>query len=349
MKNKKSFLSQLGKPILFSFFLHVVAIVLLIFGGDFTEQHKVASGGMVQAVVIDPNVIRQQAEQIQTQRASAAKQEQDRIKKLREQAERLEANRKAEEEKIRKLKEQQAKDEQAARIAEQKRVEKEKQRKLEEERTAKAEAQRKAKEAAIQKAEQQRVAKEKAAQKAEQERIAKEKAAKEAAEKAQREKEAAEKAEKARIAKEKAAKEAAEKARKEQERLRQLEQQRKEQEAALSNIFQGLESENSKINSARGQYIASEVEKYGAIYKQLIQQNLRIEDNFKGRSCRINLRLIPTGNGALVGGVSVLDGDRSVCVATQSAIAQVDSFPIPKDDPDVVEKLRNINLTVVPE
>lgn len=349
MKNKKSFLNQLGKPIAFSLVLHVIAIVALIWGGEFNEKPKINSGGMVQAVVIDPNLIKQQARQIEAQRASAAKQEQDRIKKLREQADRLEANRKAEEERIRKLREKQAKEEKAARIAEKKRIEKEKQRKIAEQQAAKAEAQRKEKEEAIKKAELQRIAKEKEAQKAEQDRIAKVKAAKEAAEKAKREKEAAEKAEQARIAKEKAAKEAAEKARKEKERLKRLEQKRKEQEAALSNIFQGLESENSKINSARGQFVASEVDKYGAIYKQLIQQNLRIDDSFKGKSCRINLRLIPAGKEAMVGGVNVLEGDNVVCAATRSAIAQVSSFPIPKDESDVVEKLRNINLMVVPE
>ncbi|MDF4536031.1 cell envelope integrity TolA C-terminal domain-containing protein, partial [Vibrio parahaemolyticus] len=31
------------------------------------------------------------------------------------------------------------------------------------------------------------------------------------------------------------------------------------------------------------------------------------------------------------------------------AVAQVNSFPLPKDQPDVVEKLKNINLTVAPE
>ncbi|MCE0492814.1 cell envelope integrity protein TolA [Vibrio sp. DNF-1] len=349
MKNKKSFFNQLGKPVIFSLVLHVIAIALLIWGGDFSEQPKVSSGGMVQAVVIDPSVIRQQAEQIKAQRASAERQEQDRIKKLREQAQRLEANRKVEEERIRKLREQKAKEEQAARKAQQKRIEQEKQRKAEEKRAAKAEAERKAKEAALKKAEQKRIAREKAAKKAEQERIAKEKAAQKAAEKARREKEAAEKAEKARIAKEKAAKAAAEKARIEKARLKRLEQKRKEQEAAMNNIFQGLESENKQINTARGQQIASEVEKYGAIYKQLIQQNLRIEDSFKGKSCRINLRLIPAGKGALVGGVSILEGDSAVCAATRRAIAQVESFPLPKDDADVVKRLRNINLLVVPE
>ncbi|MDC0609571.1 cell envelope integrity protein TolA [Vibrio sp.] len=359
MKLKKKGLNNLGKPIIISLVLHIVLIGALIFGGYFSDDKPQPSGSMVQAVVIDPDAIHKQAEQIKSQRQAAAKEEQDRLDKLRQESERLEANRKVEEERIRQLKEQQAKEEQAAREAEQARIEQQKQREAEE---AKAAAEKKAREEqAAKKAEQERLAKEKAA-KAEQEKIArekaaaekaaKEKAAKQAAEKAQREKaakEAAAKAEQAKIAKEKAAKAAAEKARKEQERLKRLAQEKKEREDALSDIFDGLESENQKINSARGQYVASEVDKYGAIYKQLIQQNLRIEDSFKGRTCKVNLKLIPTGTGGIVGGVSVLDGDSSVCAATKRAIAQVDTFPMPKDDPDVVAKLKNINLMVVPE
>ena len=48
----------------------------------------------VQAVVIDPAVVRQQAQQIRSQRQEAAKREQDRLDKLRRESERLEKNRK---------------------------------------------------------------------------------------------------------------------------------------------------------------------------------------------------------------------------------------------------------------
>ncbi len=156
---------------------------------------------------------------------------------------------------------------------------------------------------------------------------------------------AAEKAEKERIVQEKSAKEAAEKASKEKQRLERLERERKEQEAAMNNIFAGLESETEQNSAAREQFVDSELARYAAIYTQRIKENLLVEDYFQGKSCRVNLRLIPTGAGAIVGSISVLDGDSRVCSATKRAVAQVQSFPLPTDS-DVVNRLKNINLTV---
>ena len=127
-----------------------------------------------------------------------------------------------------------------------------------------------------------------------------------------------------------------------------MERERKEQEAALDNIFSGLETEAEQNSSARQQHVNSEADRYGAIYTQLIQQNLLLEDSFRGKSCRVNLRLIPTGAGAIVGNLSVLDGDNRLCSATRRAVAQVGSFPLPKEQ-DVINQLKNINLTVEPK
>ncbi len=154
---------------------------------------------------------------------------------------------------------------------------------------------------------------------------------------------------KERIAKEKAAKEAAEKARKEKERLERIERERKEQEAALNDIFAGLESEAANNNSARARFVNDQVAHYGSVYTQLIRQHLRIEDSFRGKSCRVNLRLIPTGSGAILSSLNVMEGDDRLCAATKSAVAQVRTFPLPDNEPDVVEQLKNINLTVTPE
>ncbi|WP_032554333.1 cell envelope integrity protein TolA [Vibrio splendidus] len=351
--NKKS--NSFKKPLLISLGLHVVLFVALIWGADFTMSEPKPTGQMVQAVVIDPQLVRQQAQQIRQQREAASKKEQERLDKLRRESERLEKNRKAEEENIRKLKEQQAKDAKAAREAEKRRVENEKKRKAEQARleqekkkAAKAEADRKLKEAALVKAEKERKAKEAAIAKAEQERVAKEKAAQEAAEKARKEKEAAERAEKQRIAKEKEAAAAAEKARKAKEAAARAEKERKQQEAALNDIFAGLETEATQNSSARQQFITDEAQRYGAIYTQLIQQNLLLEDSYRGRSCRVNLKLIPTGSNAILGSLSILDGDSRLCAATKRAVAQVQSYPLPKD-PDIVKSLKDINLTVSPE
>ncbi|MEZ8721318.1 cell envelope integrity protein TolA [Vibrio pomeroyi] len=351
--NKKS--NSFRKPLLISLGLHVILFVALIWGADFTMSEPKPTGQMVQAVVIDPQLVRQQAQQIRQQREAASKKEQERLDKLRRESERLEKNRKAEEENIRKLKEQQAKDAKAAREAEKRRVENEKKRKAEEARlqqeqkkAAKAEADRKLKEAALVKAENERKAKEAAIAKAEQERVAKEKAVQEAAEKARKEKEAAERAEKQRIAKEKEAAAAAEKARKAKEAAARAEKERKQQEAALNDIFAGLETEATQNSSARQQFISDEAQRYGAIYTQLIQQNLLLEDSYRGRLCRVNLKLIPTGSNAILGSLSILDGDSRLCAATKRAVAQVQSYPLPKD-PDIVKSLKDINLTVSPE
>ncbi|MHC6527734.1 MULTISPECIES: cell envelope integrity protein TolA [unclassified Vibrio] len=338
MKNHKSKRNEYGKPVAISIGLHALLVAALLFGTDFTMNKPQQSGQMVQAVVIDPSAVQKQAQQIRSQREAAAKKEQERLDKLKRESEQLEKNRKAEEERIRKLKEQQAKDAQAAREAEKQRAQKEQERKAEEERVrkereraAKLEAERKEKEAAIQKAEQ--------------ERLAREKAAKEAEEKARKQREAAEKAEKERLAKEKAAKEAAEKARKEKERLERIERERKEQEAALNDIFAGLEDESAQNQAAKGQHMASEVARFSSIYTQLIQSRIIKDDYLLGKSCRVNIKLVPTGSDAVVSSVSVLGGDSRLCNAAKSAISQVGNFPMSKD-PDVIKQLRNINLTV---
>lgn len=352
MKDKKKQSKEYTKPIVISVGLHALLVAALLWGTDFAMTKPEPTGQMVQAIVIDPKLVQQQAKEIRQQREKAAKKEQDRLDKLRREAEQLEKNRKAEEEQIRKLKEQQAKDTKAAREAEAARKQKEQERKAEEERVrqekeraAKLEKERKAKEEAVRKAEQERLAKEAAIAKAEQERVAREKAAKEAEEKAKREREAAQKAEQERIAKEKAAKEAAEKARKEKERLERLERERKEQEAALDDIFAGLESEASANQQAQGKFVADEVSRYSSIYIQLIQSRLLKDDYLLGKECRVNIKLIPTGTDMIVSSVKVLSGDSRVCAAAKSAIAQVPSFPMSTDS-TVNQRLKDINLTV---
>ncbi|EHW0634528.1 protein TolA [Vibrio vulnificus] len=352
MREKKSKRNDYVVPIAVSAALHVVLVIALLWGADFTMSKPQPSGQMVQAVVIDPNLVKQQANQIRQQRESAAKKEQERLDKLRREADQLEKNRKAEEEQLRKLKAQQVRDAKAAREAEEVRKQKEQEKRIaeekalkEKERVAKLEAERKTKEEAIQKAEQERLAKEAAIAKAEQERIAKDKAAKEAEEKARKEKAAAEKAEQERIANQKKAQAAKEKAQKEQERLEQLERERKDREAALDDIFAGLETESSQNSAARSQHVLDEKNRYGAIYTQLIQQRLLKDEYLLGKSCKVNIKLIPTGVDAIVNSVSILEGDTRVCNAAKSAILQVGSFPMPADDA-VRQELRNINLTV---
>ncbi|WP_119010785.1 cell envelope integrity protein TolA [Vibrio superstes] len=343
MKQDKKF----TRSLIISAAVHLLLVIALIWGTNFNMSKPEPTPNMVEAVVIDPNAIQKQAQQIRQQREAASKAEQERIRKLKEQSKQLEKNRKAEEERIRRLAQEKAESEKKTREAEKQRQLKEKQRKEEEQRTKVAEAERKKKEQATKKAEAERLAKLKAAEeaskkaaKAEADRVAKEKAAKEATEKAR-------KAEQEKLAQEKAAKEAAEKAKKEQARLAQLERERKEQEAALSDIFSGLEAEQQTNSTARSRAITDEVTRMGEIYKQMIQRELLLDDSFRGKECRVNLRLLNTGSNFIVSDLRTLSGDSGLCRAAQVAVSKVGSFPLPSDKA-AIDKLKSINLTVAP-
>lgn len=320
--------------ILISVVLHIILFVLLLGGSWFSDDNKKPKHQMVEAVVIDPKAIEKQAKTIRDQRDAAKKAEQQRVEKLRQQTEIQEKNRKKEEEKLRKLQEQKVLQEKQAREAEKQKqlAEKQKQEaqeraKIEKERAAKAEAERKAKEAAAAKV----VAEKKAAEQAKAAAEAK------AAAQAKAKSDAQAKAEAEKRAKEKAQQQAAEKAK--------LAREKEAQEAALNDIFSGLEAESVQISSARQKYITSELDRYGSIYKQMIQEKLLTEDSFRGKSCKINIRLVQTGSDAIVSKVTAIDGESAVCSAAKRAIAQVGNFPMPKEQ-DVADQLKNINLVV---
>lgn len=348
MKNKNNY----TVAILVSVILHVLLVVALLWGSDFSMQKKPAAGSTIQAVVIDPAVIEQQAKRIRQQRDEAKNAEQDRLKRLRQQAEELEKNRQQEEARIRKLKADQVKAEKATREAEKKRLEKEREQKQaaektrrENERAAKAEKERKEKQKAADiAAEKVREEKERLA-KAEAVRKAKELEVKKAAEQARLEKERAAKAEADRIAKEKAAKVAAEKARKEKERLKALQKEREEKEAALNDIFAGLESETQQNSSAKQRFISDEKQRFGAIYTQMINRNYLRDDSDIGKECRVKIKLSSSG---LLLDVTADGGDPVVCRKAKSAVTKVSSFPM-SDDPDIAKELKNISLIVRPE
>ena len=333
--------------IIVSVVLHLLLVAALLLGSDFSMDEK-KQPNTIQAVVIDPNTIAKQASQIRQERDRAERAENERLKRLKQQSDQLEKNRKAEEDRIRKLKEQQVKEKKAARKAEDDRKKAavaENDRKRKAETAAKVEAARVAKvkadkeKAAKASAEKARVDKERAA-KAEKERLAKEKIAKEKAAKADADKKA--KAEAERVAKAKAA---TEKARQDKARAAKAEAERKQKEAALNDIFAGLEDETVKNRSAKDKHIDDEVNRYGAIYTQMIQQNLLIDEAYIGKSCRVKIKLASSG---LLLSVTTLSGDAQVCRSAKTAVTKVNVFPMPTDG-DVVAKLTNINLTVEPE
>ncbi|UPR49246.1 cell envelope integrity protein TolA [Vibrio cyclitrophicus] len=116
-----------------------------------------------------------------------------------------------------------------------------------------------------------------------------------------------------------------------------LKQERKAQKA--------LPVETKAPTKERSLHITSETERYGAIYTQLIEKNLLLENSYKGKSCKISLRLIPTGSSAILGSLSVLSGDNRLCAATKRSVVQVRSYPLPSD-PDVISKVKDINLII---
>ncbi|OOE56932.1 protein TolA [Salinivibrio sp. ML323] len=323
--------------------LHLVLVIVLLWGADFTSDAKPTpkAGRSIEATVIDPAVVNAQAKKIREQRNQAKREEAERLKRLEQQAKRLEQQREQEEQRLRDVKrqkleaerqareeqkriaEQQAKAEEQARIAKQKaeRAERERKRKLEEKRKAELAAEK--------------------AEKARQEKLAAQRKAEEEAKKAEAERQR-------KLAERKKAEEEArkaEQARQEAERKAQEAKRRQqEQEAALNDLFSGLESEASQRQSARGQFIQDEVARYGAIFTQMIQQRLIVDDGLSGQECVVNMRLSPTG---LLLNVEEKAGNTRLCRATKTAVASVSQFPMPEDG-DIIAKLRDIELTVRP-
>ncbi|WP_105200493.1 MULTISPECIES: cell envelope integrity protein TolA [unclassified Pseudoalteromonas] len=204
----------------------------------------------------------------------------------------------------------------------------------------------------IKKLEQERKAKEEERKKAEAE-------AKKAREIERKERDKAKKAQLEKEKAEKAAKAAAEKRRKEEEAARKAEEERKRKEAEAKRkaeearqkalqeqmLQEQMAAEQAVRAKARRQQVLSEVDKYRALIGQRIQQNLLLDDSFRGKECRLNIKLAFNG---LVTSVNSLGGDRQVCEAAVRAVRRADTLPVSKDR-DVFEELKNINLTVKPE
>ncbi|MDO6541005.1 cell envelope integrity protein TolA [Photobacterium sanguinicancri] len=331
--------------VIVSLLLHALLLVALLWGTDFSMSKPKQSGNTIQAVVVDPALVNQQAQRIRQERESAKQAERDRLRRLEQQAEALEKQRQAEEKRIRELKANKLKAEKEARVAEKerKRVAAEQQKVAEEKR--KADAAAKVAKAQAAKAEAERKVKQEAAKKAEQERVRKVEQQRQAEEATRK----AEEARKAKVAEQKRAEAAAkkaEKARVEAERkAAEAKALQRQQEAALNDMFAGLEAETEQRGGARGQFVSDEVARYSAIFTQMIQQNLLVDQSFSGKECVIRMRL--SANGLLLDATED-GGERTLCRAAKAAVVKVSQFPMP-EDPEVIEKLRAIRLTVSPE
>ncbi|NUY57613.1 cell envelope integrity protein TolA [Salinivibrio sp. EAGSL] len=324
--------------------LHVLLVIVLLWGADFTSDAKPTpkAGRSIEATVIDPAVVNAQAKKIRAQRDQAKREEAERLKRLEQQAKRLEQQREQEEQRLREVKRKKLEAERQAR-EEQKRIAEEQAKAKEQARLAKQQAEQAERERQ-RKLEQQRKA-ELAAEKAEKARQEKLAAERKAEAERQRKLEAKRKAEEQALKEAEQARKEAEQARKEAERrAEEAKRQQQEQEAALNDLFSGLESEASQRQSARGQFVDDEVARYGAIFTQMIQQRLIVDDGLSGQECVVNMRLSPTG---LLLNVEQKAGNSRLCRATKTAVASVSQFPMP-DDGDIIAKLRDIELTVRP-
>ncbi|CAH0533003.1 hypothetical protein VST7929_00854 [Vibrio stylophorae] len=336
--------NNLTFAIILSVLLHAGLALALFLASYFNaeQKHTLLAGENVKAVVISRADVERQAREIQQKRTAAERKEKARIKELENQSAALEQKRKAAEEETKRLEKERLKAERDAREAQKRKKEQLAEEKRAQE-AAKIAEQKRQKEIAVQQAAKQKAdAERKAAEQAKRKAEAEQKAAEAAKRKAETERKAAEKAKRKAEAERKAAeKRKAEAKRKAAEAARK----QKEQDAALAAMMEGLETEQAGRNQARGQQVNSEIARYAAIYRDLIMNNLLIEERFRGQECKIRLRLAKNG---LMTDMQVRGGNDSLCRATQAAVYKVGSFPMPKD-PKVIEQLRSINLTVEPE
>lgn len=152
---------------------------------------------------------------------------------------------------------------------------------------------------------------------------------------------------------------------KEQQRLNALEEQRQIEEAAdqkraeeerqkrkedemqqqlAQEMAEQLEQEQSAMNAANQQRIMTELERYNVLIGQKITRNLNLDGGFKGKSCRINMKLASDG---LILAIKVLEGDPALCRASQAAALKAESVPM-STDADVYKELKNTNITIRP-
>ncbi|MBY7816198.1 cell envelope integrity protein TolA [Vibrio fluvialis] len=116
-------------------------------------------------------------------------------------------------------------------------------------------------------------------------------------------------------------------------------EQQKEQKQAIERIFSQMD-------------VTSEVQRWGAIYTQLIRQNLPDQSQYKDEVCRVNIRLHPSGSVRRVAILPPPPNKKStnqelLCNDVFLTVYRLKRFPMPKQV-NLKERLQNINLTVTP-
>jgi len=304
------------KALFISIGLHIVLIAGLVLG-DFTRETKPLkkiSTPMkpIDAVLIDANKLQEainKRNKIKKQKADKKAAEKKRLRQIEKRAEDDKKRRAKEKAKIKKREQQRKK-----KAQEKKRADKAaKDAKVKAAKQAKADKIRKQKKQERQKAEA-------AAAKVRSKRIKEEKAVQ------------------AKKAEELKKKKLAEKKRKELEA--------KERAIQEEFLAQEMAAEMATRNNARQQQLMSEVERYGALITNIINQNM-ISDRstMEGKSCKLKISLASSG---FVTDVKTISGDAVVCDAAERAVFKANTLPVSKD-PEVFNKMRNIGVTVIPE
>ena len=135
--------------------------------------------------------------------------------------------------------------------------------------------------------------------------------------------------------------------RKEREAKAKADAERKKKEAAenaeMERIMQEqLAQEQAAQQQRRRAQVLTEVERYTALIQQTIKRNLYNDDSFKGKVCRLNIKLATTG---YVTSIRILGGHDALCRAAESAVRRAEELPV-SDAADVYEQLKDINLKV---
>lgn len=271
------------------------------------KKPKPPAEPIIEAVAIDQSALDKQVKRLKAEKDAARRAEEKRVRDLERRAENAKKNRLKQESDIKKLDREKKKAADAAKVAKAKQ-------KKEQEKAKKLEKQRKQKELEKKKADE-------AAALATKKRKAEEAKAKKAKEERER------KLREAKLEKERKEKEAKQRA--EQERL----------------MAEQLAQEQTERRAARRTQVMGEVQKYTALITQKIQQNLIVDESFKGKVCRLNVRLAFNG---LVTSVKILSGDKLLCQAAQRAVFKAETLPVSKEA-DIYNELKDINLTVEPE
>lgn len=306
--------------------LHAVLIVVLIFGADWTafESKPQLQGHFIQAIAVDPNLIKEQARKIKARKILAEKNRQAHLKKLAQQAQLLADQKRDAKLELLRLKKEKLIAEKKAIVAKKLQLKREQEQKIA------------AKKARIAKANALAAAAEIKAQ------LAVKKKAEIAAKKALTEKMQQEEAtRKAQLA----AKKAKALAIAEKEKTKKIKQERKQQEQMLNSMFEDLSSENNLRTTARSKILADELQRNASIFQSMIQQNLKLDNQMLGQTCQIQLNLASNG---FVIQVSDGRGDKRLCRAARAAVLQIGQFPMPKDKA-LIEELKRISLKVAPK